>query len=80
MSRTSKSANGHKDGGCPNHDPRIVIVFDAADPQEATNHKDGACPGGKDLRDLTRVVKVVEGRGRRSECLQQNIMLTSLCP
>ena len=38
MSQILNSANVHKDGGPPYHDPRNVIVFDVADP------KDGACP------------------------------------
>ena len=39
-----KSAYTHKDGGCPNHDLRIVIDVNVADPQNANNHKDGASP------------------------------------
>ena len=39
-----ESANAHKHGGCPNHDPRIVIAFEVADPQQASHHKTGACP------------------------------------
>ena len=39
-----KTANANENGGGPNHDPRITIVFDVADPRNANNHKDGACP------------------------------------
>ena len=64
-----ESANAHKPGGCPTHDPRIVVAFDVADPQTANNHRDGACTPpprprgeGKDLNDLARMVTGIEGR------------------
>ena len=31
-----ESANAQKDGGCPNHDAQVVIVFDVADPKTPT--------------------------------------------
>ena len=52
-----ESANAHKDGGRPDHDPRVVIVFDVADPQNANNHSAGACPPPPRL----------QGRGKRFE-------------
>ena len=35
-----EKANPDKLGGCPTHDPRIVVAFDVADPQTANNHRD----------------------------------------
>ena len=57
----------HHRGG-RGHDPRRVVVFNVADPQNATHHEDGALPPlprpqkkGKDLNDLARMVTVIEG-------------------
>ena len=40
MSKDLKSANSHRDGARPNHNPRVSI-FDVADLESANAHKHG---------------------------------------
>ena len=39
-----KNSNAHKDGGRPDHDPRIVIVSDVADPPMPAITRMAHCP------------------------------------